>query len=225
MNTCLKAKDASNNPISQQLGVTLIESLIAMLIFSLGVLGLTAIQLESLVNSNKSQQRSTVIWKAQELIDRMKANKTIANEYVMAIANQSFNSIGVDDNAEQLNCANIPSPTTFCADEENTLAQNCNTAADQVGYDIWDIFCNPQSGLATLGASGVNTVGVIALEVALKQNTIAADGNDDYLLAFEWLASSTGNIQNITNTETSLCGEPEQQIAPNLDVYCIRFRL
>ena len=61
----------------KQRGVTLIESVIALLVFSLGALGLTAMQLTSLGASGSSQQRSVVLWKAQEFIDRIKSNEIV----------------------------------------------------------------------------------------------------------------------------------------------------
>ena len=224
-----KVSHASNNKsMSKQRGVTLIESVIALLIFSLGVLGLTAMQLTSLGASGSSQQRSIVIWKAQEFVDRIKSNRAISDRYITSISNQDFASIGVDGNAGLLNCANFAKPATVCADEAGGVnAQNCSDDDDKVSYDIWDVFCNPISGLATSGVASANTGGVVGLEVALKQNTIAADGDNDHLLAFEWVSRETENNSNIANAavlSTSLCGEPNQDIASNLDVYCIRFR-
>lgn len=211
----------------KQRGVTLIESVIALLVFSLGALGLTAMQLTSLGASGSSQQRSVVLWKAQEFIDRIKSNDSIVDQYVAAIGNQTLVNLGVDGNAGLLNCDDFPQPANFCADSAAANAGSCNAAADKVNYDVWDVFCNPQSGLASSGAASANTIGVIGLEVAFRQNTVAANGNDDHLLAFEWVSRETENNANIANADSfaaSLCGEPQQNIASNLDVYCIRFR-
>lgn len=213
-----------------QIGVTLIESVIALLIFSLGALGLAAMQLTSLSASGDSKQRSMVIWKAQEFIDRVKGNGALGAGYMTTLSNQTFNNIGVDTPTSRFNCTNFtrPAGAKFCADGQGAnTASNCSDNQDKINYDIWDVFCNTESGLASTAAGGENRVGVTGLEVALKQNTFAANGNDDYLLAFEWLAREADNNTDIAagqNFATSLCGEANRNIAANLDVYCVRFR-
>lgn len=236
MNITLKKsiKQNSIKPLyrQKQAGVTLIESVIAVLIFSLGALGLAALQLTALSASGDSQQRSIVIWKAQEFIDRIKANKSISDLYVTAINNQVLTNIGKDTAAGRLDCTAFtkPADSAFCADTSLATSKNCDDTdagkAQKVAYDIWDVFCNPDSGLASSGAGSENTIGVTGLEVALRKNVFADVGNSDHFLAFEWLSRETENNANVsssTNLSTSLCGETAQDIASNLDVYCIRF--
>lgn len=217
---------------NEQAGVTLIESVIALLIFSLGALGLAALQLTSLSASGDSQQRSVVIWKAQEFIDRIKANESISDMYVTAIGNQDLASIGNASGAGVLNCTSFPKPAdaAFCADTDSATSKNCDDSdagKDQkVAYDIWDVFCNPDSGLAATGNNTGNTIGVTGLEVALRKNVFSVVGNSDHFLAFAWLSRETENnadVSNSSNFLTSLCGETAQNIPSNLDVYCIRF--
>jgi len=55
-------------------GFTLLEVMIAMVIFAVGMLGLAGIQALSLENSHSSYSRSQAVLLAYEMVDRMKAN-------------------------------------------------------------------------------------------------------------------------------------------------------
>lgn len=65
-------------------GFTLLEIMIAMVIFAVGMLGLAGIQALSLENSHSSYSRSQAILLAYDMVDRMKANPTAAN-YAIAV--------------------------------------------------------------------------------------------------------------------------------------------
>jgi len=75
--------------LESQRGVTLIEAMISLLIFSVGALGLAAMQLTAITASGDSQQRTMAIWKAQELADRIRSNPNLRQLYVAAIGNQT----------------------------------------------------------------------------------------------------------------------------------------
>jgi type IV pilus assembly protein PilV len=59
-------------------GFTLIESLVALLVLSIGLLGVAAMQLASLQANNGAFQRTQATFLAQEIADRMRANRTAA---------------------------------------------------------------------------------------------------------------------------------------------------
>lgn len=59
---------------SRQRGVTLIEILVTVVIVSVGLLGIAALQLTSLRNSFDSNSRSKATWFAHDIADRMRAN-------------------------------------------------------------------------------------------------------------------------------------------------------
>lgn len=71
----------NNNPhkINQKNGFTLLEVMIAMVIFAVGLLGLAGIQALSLENSSSSYSRSQAVLLAYEIVDRMKANNPSAS--------------------------------------------------------------------------------------------------------------------------------------------------
>ncbi len=68
-------------------GFTLIESLVALLVLSIGLLGVAAMQLASLQANNGAFQRTQATFLAQDIADRMRANRTaaIAGDYDFAL--------------------------------------------------------------------------------------------------------------------------------------------
>lgn len=64
-------------------GFTLIESLVALLIMSIGLLGVAALQLASLKANHGAFQRTQATFLAQDIVDRMRANRdaAVAGQY------------------------------------------------------------------------------------------------------------------------------------------------
>jgi type IV pilus assembly protein PilV len=64
-------------------GFTLVESLVALLVLSIGLLGVAAMQLSSLQANNGAFQRSQATFLAQDIADRMRANRAraLAGDY------------------------------------------------------------------------------------------------------------------------------------------------
>jgi len=63
-------------PARRQHGFTLMEVLISVVVLSIGLLGLAGLQINGLKNSNGSYQRSQANLLANEIIDRIRANRT-----------------------------------------------------------------------------------------------------------------------------------------------------
>ena len=74
-------KTASNK------GFTLLEVMIAMVIFAVGMLGLAGIQALSLENAHSSYSRSQAILLAYDMVDRMNANPTAGTAYEITTGN------------------------------------------------------------------------------------------------------------------------------------------
>lgn len=74
--------------IRRQSGLSLIEVLITVVLVSIGLLGLAGLQLTSVRNSNSSGERFMATTLAQDIIERMRANRTgvTADEYDLAMA-------------------------------------------------------------------------------------------------------------------------------------------
>ncbi len=60
--------------VKTQSGFTLMESLLTLFILSVGMLGVAGLQVQSLRSGSVAMQRMAVAIKAQEMMDRMRAN-------------------------------------------------------------------------------------------------------------------------------------------------------
>lgn len=105
-----------NYTIYQKNGFTLLEVMIAMVIFAVGMLGLAGIQALSLEGSHSSYSRSQAILLASEMVDRMKANYKATN-YAMETATTSENA-----------------PGTVCDGVDTTIT--CNES-QMASFDHW----------------------------------------------------------------------------------------
>lgn len=69
---------------SSQAGFTLVEVMIAMVVFGIGLLGLAGLQATSLMNEHSSYTRSQAVLLAYEIADRMRANPDGGTDYETA---------------------------------------------------------------------------------------------------------------------------------------------
>ncbi len=125
-------------------GFTLIEVLIAMLILSLGLLGIAGTLLTATRSSTSNYLRQQGVQYAYDIVDRMHANSTIANSassgnpYVVALAAPAA-TIGKD-----------------------CTATSCNTA-QMAAYDVWQWQTTLKNNLpGGLGRVSVTPVGTPA---------------------------------------------------------------
>jgi type IV pilus assembly protein PilV len=65
-------------------GMTLVEVLVALVVISVGLLGIAALQMVSLRNSQGSYLRTQATALADDIIDRMRANRTAAIDPALA---------------------------------------------------------------------------------------------------------------------------------------------
>lgn len=74
------------NRTCRQGGVSLIEVLVSVLIFSIGILGLAGMQLNALKFNQTAETRSHAVFLAYEMADRMRASRgdALDNRYVIS---------------------------------------------------------------------------------------------------------------------------------------------
>ena len=70
--------------IRKQAGFTLIESLVAMLVLAVGMLGVAALYIEGLRSGQASVARTTAVALAADMADRIRANPTVPASYAGA---------------------------------------------------------------------------------------------------------------------------------------------
>lgn len=117
-------------------GTSLIEVLVTLLIFAVGLLGFAGLQVNALQSTSDSAQRSQAVWINQELAERMRANPEANNAAYTGVA---------------ANCSNLPAP--MCSDYFDPVtatkinATEC-TAAQVAAFDIWEAQCSYSSVVA-----------------------------------------------------------------------------
>ena len=62
---------------SEQRGIAMIEALIALLVLSLGVLGLARLQMSALTESRNTNARAVAVQLANDLAERMQSNAIV----------------------------------------------------------------------------------------------------------------------------------------------------
>lgn len=60
--------------VKQQRGVSLVESLIALLVISIGLLGIAALQITSIKQNASALNHSQAVWMSYDMADRIRAN-------------------------------------------------------------------------------------------------------------------------------------------------------
>lgn len=161
-----------------QSGVTLIEVLIALVIFAIGVGGMVGLQLRSAGMSVDATQRSIVMSKAQELADRMRSNSAAIPSYL-----GSFNNLtGAFCNA---------APADNCADSNDGVATTC-TATQMAAFDLWDVFCRAETGLDGSVIDWVTDISCtsVTCNTALDTVTITTD----------WISKTANMDQELADT-------------------------
>lgn len=131
-----------------QQGFSLLEVLIALVVLSLGLLGLAALQTVSLKVGHDSYQRTQATMLAYDMVDRMRANP-------VAFASGRYNLVAVGDNPGTTDC----------------VSSTCST--DQLAdYDIrtWHtiLAAKLSQGQGTISASGTTRT----ITVSWKENDL-----------------------------------------------------
>ena len=94
-------------------GFTIIEVAVAMLVLSVGLLGVAGLQATGMQSTYQSQQRSVAMIQARDLADRMRANPSgmLAGEYIKTIPlvppTPDCESAGSSCNAAQLAASDL----------------------------------------------------------------------------------------------------------------------
>ncbi len=109
-----------------QRGVGLLEVLIALVVFALGVVGMAGLQLRTMSVTMDSTQRSYVVAKSQDIADRIRSNGIPVSKYLGDYSDE-------DDFCDT-------TPAAQCADNTASNAATCDD--DQmVAFDLHDAFC------------------------------------------------------------------------------------
>lgn len=102
----------------RQRGVSLLESLVALLVLALGVLGMLGVQLKALSDNQNASQRTVAIRLANDLFERVKANSVGVTGIASYSLGSSWTALSAPASAQQCD------------------ANPC-TPAQQATFDLW----------------------------------------------------------------------------------------
>ena len=163
------------HPIRNQSGIGLIEVLVTIVITTIGLLGLSAMQMQSIRTVSDTGNRTHAIWVANDLINRARANAVAVDSYITN---------------DELRCDALPGNLKMCAAYSINGAQQAPAAdcsnQDLALFDQYEALC----GINTLtgedgfssSASFINTPGL----------SISDEGNGDYRITVSWNSRTAG---------------------------------
>ena len=163
------------HPIKNQSGIGLIEVLVTIVITTIGLLGLSAMQMQSIRTVSDTGNRTHAIWVANDLINRIRANAVAVDSYVTngeLSCNDSLGAVKMCA-AYTANGAQV-APAADCSNQDLAL------------FDQYEALC----GINTLtgedgfssSASFINTPGL----------SISDEGNGDYRVTISWNSRTAG---------------------------------
>ena len=146
-NECAHERAYVRAPQSRlQHGLTLIETLVALVILSVGLLGIAALHVESVKSARSATLRTKAVTLATDMAEKMRANRTgtLGGDYIC----------GPGDLGENHDCADD-------ADGTATVACDPTQMAD---HDIWlwkERIANAQSGLPEGATATITSDGAL----------------------------------------------------------------
>ncbi|MDO8862483.1 type IV pilus modification protein PilV [Haliea sp. E1-2-M8] len=167
----------------RQGGLGLIEILVAVLVFAVGLLGLVGAQVSAKRNGLEAQQRSTATALARDLLERMRSNPRQLQAYLL-------------DNAAPADAAPITSPTCARSSAAGAGAHRC-TPAELAAHDLGEWL------QLLAGAAAVATVDGVERPVAglLEPRACVAVASGRVSVAIAWRG-----LQPLTGSAESSCG-------------------
>jgi type IV pilus assembly protein PilV len=173
-----------------QRGFTLLEVMIALLIFAVGLLQVAALQAVAKRANYESIQRTTASHMAFDMLERMRANSAAVDTYSSAAGERILG--GGSRGAE---------PAPDC----NSPADGCSSA-DLAIHDLWE--WEQRLDGATEVNAGVSTGGLISPTACIRGPL--GGGTGIYTAAIAWRG-----VSELTNPAADACGDASGQYGGN----------
>jgi type IV pilus assembly protein PilV len=189
----------------RQKGVTLIEVLVSMIIFSVGILGMTTLQTRVLQENADQHQRQVAISTAQAITDRMTMNKSPAAlvQYATSISDNGICDAAPAQICSESYAAGAEVDADVCSETEMAI------------YDSWDILCASDAGAAD---QLINFNARLTCATA----TCDSDTGDNLTLQLLW-RSRTAQLDPRLPT-TTIDDDANLTDGPDIDGYIQAFR-
>lgn len=123
---------------TQEIGFSLLESLVALLLISVGILGIANMQFNGLVNNNRAYDRSVAVGLVSDMAERLRINAEVASAGGYSTSESMTDVLATAD------------VTSWLADVQNRLPSGGGELAYTAGatggeYDITVTWNNPRS--------------------------------------------------------------------------------
>lgn len=205
----------------------------SLLVFSVGALGIAALQVTTVLRVDDSRQRSVAVWKAQEFVERVRASH-LSNPLVDA-GTPSQNKTAEDNLSRYLeffdgstlsrmtnygsepNFMCSPHPAKQCSITGEVSASYCSIQ-EIAEFDVWSTFCDPLLGVASAGhrvpeSRRDGTVLLKGFDVALLE------ADEGYNLYIRWIARDAEQNQAFSGTESAgVPTRPSSQCAEDIEL-------
>lgn len=157
----------------------MLEVLVAIFVFSIGLIGIAKLQVVSKKANYDAVQRSTATVVAHEIIERMRTNPAALTTYIGA-------------GTSTLGRGSITTTPTSCS----TASVVCSPA-QLASYDLWHIE-QILDGITELSATGTNTGGLVEPTACITGTGAAGI----YTIAIAWRGQAA-----LTNPTMDTCGQ------------------
>jgi len=169
----------------KQEGASLLEVMVSVFIFSIGVLGFASLQSRSVQATFDNGQRDQVVWLTQTLIDRVRVNSTAdaITQYTTTLTD--FGDFGTDCTAPAVLC-----DAATCDDEQMAV------------FDVWDIYCRNIF-------QGSRAVKDLAIDLSCRDGACDSAA-EDLNLRTRWCARG---VEKVLDSGAAICDNTVAQMS------------
>lgn len=144
------------NKLQKSAGFTLIEVLVAMLVFAIGMLGLAALQIRALQDNQDAYLYTQAVFQAYDLSDRIRANPDF---WAAKVTEDSANGAAALSAVQTAAGVDTEASHDFCSTDDpaagtspGTMPDGC-TVTEMAEYDLYRWFTDSQKILPGLTVS------------------------------------------------------------------------
>jgi len=172
-----------------QRGLTLIEVLVTVVISSIGLMGLVALQLQAIQATNDSGNRSQAIWLFNDIVNRIHANEVSSSSYL------TTDPYVCPENTPTV-CA------TYNTGTATVLSAEC-TSGEMATWDLFEIACGSPKNNGFYGNS-ITYLPSGTLSISCANGALICPDGASLQVEFKWQARlDTESITGNTRTEES----------------------
>lgn len=196
-----------HRPAAQR-GVSLIEVMISLFVFGIGVLGFAALQSRAVQATFDNGQRDQVVWLTQSVIDRIRGNDGAARKYAELLTNYNSGTCPASASAQPKRCTGS---TTL---DTNSQCANCCSADEMAEFDVWDLYCRSDFQ----GANAIKGLSVNLTCTDARSNAACTTTSTQANLELEhkWCARSVESNADLSRAAADPCDNTVAQMTYNV---------